>query len=74
MTKRIRLRRAKSAVSLEPDFRLIGYMIPHSESATHRMQARSHWKWHQRNPGQPCQQPDIPQLSEGMGFWERLRA
>jgi hypothetical protein len=58
----------------EPDFRLIGYLSAHSEGDTLRMQERAHHRWHQENPCHPCEHPDFPQLAEGMGFWERLRA
>jgi hypothetical protein len=58
----------------EPDFRLLDYRSAHSESDTRRMQEREHYRWHRDNPGYACENPDHPQLAEGMGFWERVRA
>jgi hypothetical protein len=58
----------------EPDFRLIGYYSAHSGEDTKRMQERMHFRWHQEHPQAICENPDVPQLAKGMGFWERLRA
>lgn len=57
----------------EPDFRLLGYLSPHSEPDTSRMHERAHYEYHQDNPRRVCENPNVLSLVKRVGFWERLR-
>jgi hypothetical protein len=63
-----------ASLLLEPDWRLLDYRVPHSDSDTRRMQERAHYGWHRDHPDCSCERPGVPQLADGMGFWEALRA